>query len=115
MFAYSDWAVLTVSFVVLSLALSGVAFCARAALGGAKWRTQICHLSACCTRCFRWRSCADNTAGGRLKHLPLVGQHGSIPCLHARLVSSALADRTGNHWHHVHDGAILGHQTPGSE
>ncbi|MCR4303945.1 MAG: hypothetical protein NUV63_06935 [Gallionella sp.] len=47
MFAYSNWAVLTVSFVVvLSLALSGVALCSVLHLVGAKWRTQICHLSA---------------------------------------------------------------------
>jgi len=47
MFEYSNWAVLTVSFVVvLSLALSGVAMCSVLHLVGAKWRIQICHLSA---------------------------------------------------------------------
>jgi len=47
MFEYSNWAVLTVSFVVvLSLALSGVVMCSVLHLVGAKWRIQICHLSA---------------------------------------------------------------------
>jgi hypothetical protein len=47
MVAYSNWAVLTASFVVvLSLALSGVALCSVLHLVGAKWRIQICHLSA---------------------------------------------------------------------
>ncbi len=47
MFEYSNWSVLTVSFVVvLSLALSGVALCSVLHLVGAKWRIQICHLSA---------------------------------------------------------------------
>ena len=47
MFAYGNWSVLTVSFVVvLSLALSGVALCSVLHLVGAKWRTQICQLSA---------------------------------------------------------------------
>jgi len=46
MFAYSNWSVLTASFVVvLSLALSGVALCSVLHLVGAKWRRQICHLS----------------------------------------------------------------------
>ena len=56
MFAYSDWAVLTVSFVVAVARIERRRLVLGAALGGAKWRTQICHLSACCTRCFRWRS-----------------------------------------------------------
>lgn len=47
MFAYSNWSVLTASFVVvLSLALSGVALCSVLHLVGAKWRIQICQLSA---------------------------------------------------------------------
>lgn len=47
MFEYSNWAVLTASFVVvLSLALSGVVMCSVLHLVGAKWRIQICHLSA---------------------------------------------------------------------
>ncbi|MGC2164437.1 MAG: hypothetical protein WA632_00330 [Gallionella sp.] len=47
MFAYSNWSVLTASFVVvLSLALSGVALCSVLHLVGAKWRSQICQLSS---------------------------------------------------------------------
>jgi hypothetical protein len=46
MLAYSNWAVLTVSFVVvLSLALSGVAFCSVLHLVGAKWRFNVRHLA----------------------------------------------------------------------
>jgi hypothetical protein len=47
MFAYSNWAVLTVSFVVvLSLALSGVVFCSVLHLVGARWRFEVRHLAA---------------------------------------------------------------------
>jgi hypothetical protein len=46
MFAYSNWAVLTVSFVVvLSLALSGVALCSVLHLVNAKWRFEIRHIA----------------------------------------------------------------------
>lgn len=46
MLAYSNWAVLTVSFVVvLSLALSGVALCSVLHLVNAQWRFQIRHLA----------------------------------------------------------------------
>jgi len=45
MFEYSNWAVLTVSFVVvLSLALSGVALCSVLHLVNAKWRIEVRHL-----------------------------------------------------------------------
>lgn len=47
MFAYSNWAVLTVSFVVvLSLALSSVALCSVLHLVGAKWRFEVRNLAA---------------------------------------------------------------------
>ncbi|MFZ2541381.1 MAG: hypothetical protein WAW75_06355 [Gallionella sp.] len=47
MFAYSDWAVLTVSFVVvLSLALSGVALCSVLHLVNAKWRFEVRQLAS---------------------------------------------------------------------
>lgn len=47
MLAYSNWAVLTVSFVVvLSLALSGVALCSVLHLVNAKWRFEVRHLAA---------------------------------------------------------------------
>jgi len=47
MFEYSNWSVLTVSFVVvLSLALSGVALCSVLHLVNAKWRYEIRHLAA---------------------------------------------------------------------
>lgn len=47
MVAYSNWAVLTVSFVVvLSLALSGVALCSVLHLVNAKWRFEVRHLSS---------------------------------------------------------------------
>ncbi|MGB8517856.1 MAG: hypothetical protein WCD45_08200 [Gallionella sp.] len=47
MFEYSNWAVLTVSFVVvLSLALSGVALCSVLHLVGAKWRFEVRHLAS---------------------------------------------------------------------
>ena len=46
MFAYSNWSVLTASFVVvLSLALSGVALCSVLHLVGAKWRFEVRHLA----------------------------------------------------------------------
>lgn len=46
MLAYSNWAVLTVSFVVvLSLALSGVALCSVLHLVGAQWRFNVRHLA----------------------------------------------------------------------
>lgn len=46
MLIYSNWAVLTVSFVVvLSLALSGVALCSVLHLVNAKWRFEIRHLA----------------------------------------------------------------------
>ncbi len=46
MLIYSNWAVLTVSFVVvLSLALSGVALCAVLHLVNAKWRFEVRHLA----------------------------------------------------------------------
>lgn len=46
MFDYSNWAVLTVSFVVvLSLALSGVALCSVLHLVNAKWRFEVRHLA----------------------------------------------------------------------
>lgn len=46
MLAYSNWAVLTVSFVVvLSLALSGVALCSVLHLVNAKWRFEVRHLA----------------------------------------------------------------------
>ncbi len=47
MFEYSNWAVLTVNFVVvLSLALSGVALCSVLHLVNAKWRIEVRHLVA---------------------------------------------------------------------
>jgi len=47
MFSYSNWSVLTVSFlVVLYLALSGVALCAVLYLAGSKWRSEIRHLAS---------------------------------------------------------------------
>ncbi|NNM70677.1 MAG: hypothetical protein HKM00_12075 [Gallionella sp.] len=47
MFEYSNWAVLTVNFVVvLSLALSGVALCAVLHLVNAKWRFEVRHLAS---------------------------------------------------------------------
>lgn len=47
MLAYSNWSVLTVSFVVvLSLALSGVALCSVLHLVGAQWRYNVRHLAA---------------------------------------------------------------------
>ncbi|MDX8379768.1 MAG: hypothetical protein R8K48_06960 [Gallionella sp.] len=47
MLAYSNWAVLTVSFVVvLSLALSGVALCSVLHLVGAKWRYNVRDLAS---------------------------------------------------------------------
>lgn len=47
MFEYSNWAVLTVNFVVvLSLALSSVALCSVLHLVNAKWRFELRHLSA---------------------------------------------------------------------
>ncbi len=47
MFEYSNWAMLSVSFVVvLSLALSGVALCSVLHLVNAKWRFEVRHLSA---------------------------------------------------------------------
>lgn len=46
MIAYSNWAVLTVSFVVvLSLALSGVALCSVLHLVNAKWRFEVRHIA----------------------------------------------------------------------
>ena len=46
MFSYSNWSVLTASFVILTyLSLSGVALCAVLYLVGAKWRQQVCHLA----------------------------------------------------------------------
>lgn len=46
MISYSNWSVLTVSFVVLTyLALSGVALCAVLYLVGAKWRFQVRQLA----------------------------------------------------------------------
>jgi len=46
MFSYSNWSVLTASFVVvLYLAMSGVALCAVLYLVGAKWRHQVRHLA----------------------------------------------------------------------
>jgi hypothetical protein len=46
MFEYSNWAVLTVSFVVvLSLALSGVALCSVLHLVNAQWRYDVRHLA----------------------------------------------------------------------
>ncbi|HEX5338337.1 MAG TPA: hypothetical protein VFW53_07865, partial [Gallionella sp.] len=46
MLDYSNWAVLTVSFVVvLSLALSGVALCSVLHLVNAKWRFEVRHLA----------------------------------------------------------------------
>lgn len=46
MLAYSNWAVLTVSFVVvLSLALGGVALCSVLHLVNAKWRFEVRHLA----------------------------------------------------------------------
>jgi hypothetical protein len=46
MLEYSNWAVLTVSFVVvLSLALSGVVFCSVLHLVGAQWRFNVRHLA----------------------------------------------------------------------
>jgi hypothetical protein len=46
MLTYNNWAVLTVSFVVvLSLALSGVAFCSVLHLVGAKWRYNVRNLA----------------------------------------------------------------------
>jgi hypothetical protein len=46
MLAYSNWAVLTVSFVVvLSLALGGVALCSVLHLVNAKWRFDVRHLA----------------------------------------------------------------------
>ena len=46
MLAYSNWAVLTVCFVVvLSLALSGVALCSVLHLVGAQWRFNVRHLA----------------------------------------------------------------------
>lgn len=46
MFAYSNWAVLTVSFVVvLSLALSGVVLCSVLHLVGAGWRFEVRNLA----------------------------------------------------------------------
>lgn len=46
MFLYSNWAVLTVSFVVvLSLALSGVALCSVLHLVNAKWRFDVRHIA----------------------------------------------------------------------
>jgi hypothetical protein len=46
MLTYSNWSVLTVSFVVvLSLALSGVAFCSVLHLVGAKWRYNVRNLA----------------------------------------------------------------------
>lgn len=47
MFEYSNWAVLTVSFVVvLSLTLSGVALCSVLHLVNAKWRFEVRHLAS---------------------------------------------------------------------
>jgi hypothetical protein len=47
MFEYSNWAVLTVNFVVvLSLALSGVALCSVLHLVNAKWRFEVRHLAS---------------------------------------------------------------------
>lgn len=47
MLAYSNWAVLTICFVVvLSLALSGVALCSVLYLVGAKWRYNVRNLAA---------------------------------------------------------------------
>lgn len=47
MFEYSNWAVLSVSFiVVLSLALSGVALCSVLHLVNAKWRFEVRHLAS---------------------------------------------------------------------
>ncbi len=47
MFEYSNWAVLSVNFiVVLSLALSGVALCSVLHLVGAKWRFEVRHLAS---------------------------------------------------------------------
>ncbi len=47
MLDYSNWAVLTVCFVVvLSLALSGVALCSVLHLVGAQWRYNVRHLAA---------------------------------------------------------------------
>lgn len=47
MFSYSNWSVLTVSFlVVLYLALSGIALCAVLHLVSAKWRYEIRQLAA---------------------------------------------------------------------
>ena len=47
MFSYSNWSVLTASFVVvLYLSMSGVALCSVLYLVGAKWRHQVRHLAA---------------------------------------------------------------------
>lgn len=47
MFSYSDWSVLTASFmVVLYLSMSGVALCAVLYLVGAKWRHQVRQFAA---------------------------------------------------------------------
>jgi hypothetical protein len=46
MFSYSNWSVLTASFVVVTyLALSGVTLCSVLYLVGAKWRLQVRHLA----------------------------------------------------------------------
>ncbi|MBI1175395.1 MAG: hypothetical protein GC139_09055 [Sideroxydans sp.] len=46
MFSYSNWSVLTASFVVVTyLALSGVTLCSVLYLVGAKWRFQVRHLA----------------------------------------------------------------------
>lgn len=53
MLDYSNWAVLTVSFVVvLSLALSGVALCSVLYLVNAKWRFEVRNLSVSLTALF---------------------------------------------------------------
>jgi len=53
MLEYSNWAVLTVSFVVvLSLALSGVALCSALHLVGAKWRFDVRYLASALTALF---------------------------------------------------------------
>lgn len=46
MFSYSNWSVLTASFVIVTyLALSGVSLCAVLYLVGASWRHQVCNLA----------------------------------------------------------------------
>ncbi len=80
MLAYSNWAVLTVCFVVvLSLALSGVALCSVLHLVGAQWRFNVRHLAVSLYALFPLAFVLlVILLVGRIAYFPVVG--GSCRC-----------------------------------